>query len=82
MPYTPLKSAPTIFLELKNEGFEKEVPTDQLFRKVMEVTGSIKSTTIKNIIKSFEIIGYIKLNKDQTSFKIMYWDIKTKDRTY
>jgi hypothetical protein len=74
MPYTPLKSAPRVFDELRNEGFDKEIPTDQLYRKVMEVTGSIKPATIKNIIKAFEIIGYIELKPDQLSFTIKYWD--------
>jgi len=60
MPWSPLKYADQIFSNLKNRGFVEEVTTQELSTEIMRVTGLIRPQTIRNVIRAFEQLGYIK----------------------
>jgi len=48
-----------VLAELKDEGYEQEVPLQVLARKVAEVTGIGDRTAIKRFVKSMHFLGLV-----------------------
>ena len=74
MPWSPLKYTEQIFLNLKELGYEYEVSTAILHREIMRETQLVRSSTIKNVVKAFEKLNYIR-QKTSGVWEIRYWKL-------
>jgi len=81
MPWSPLQYTEQIFEELKKMGHSTQTTTHYLHVAIMKQTKLIRSKTIANVIKAFQMMGYIVQSPGNPGvWDIKYWERKVEDK--
>jgi hypothetical protein len=75
---SPLNYTKDVFKLLRDEGFEKEAPTEKIIIAIKLTTGCINPKKVRNLMMTYKQFGYIEMTNTEF-WKIKYWEKVKKD---